>query len=115
MGARNAIQAHTEWWDLPPDAKLVLNIMALFARNDDDPPRYWGGPTPLALALGRRPEHDNTLSEADHKAVRRALAKLLQAGAIRNVAPHGRPATYVLLRREFTPRPDPPPPVDNSP
>ena len=96
-------------------AFCVLVYMAKEARDEDNPPVYWGGWKKLATeALGKRlPERTPEMTSEDFEAatrkawksyeeiVRRAVADLLKAGAIRYRA-RGRPgvnAEYELMTK----------------
>lgn len=93
LGAGNVAGAFDSWSHLPDRAFRALAYMALVSLDRDDPPRYWGGRGALAKALGLADD------EAGHRAVKRAVAQLVRAGAIKHDGPPaagGRRAEYVL-------------------
>lgn len=79
MGARNVAEAYLAWaGKLPPLSMTVLVYMALVSRDADERPWYSQGYAALAEhALGRK-----VVDRAALKAVERALAPLLEAGAV---------------------------------
>lgn len=99
MGAKLVGQVLAEWAPhLPPHLTLALVQLAHTARDDDDPPRYYAGIRPIARALGPRPNAADPDNAAE-QAADRAVAQLVQRGAIRRVrhgGVKGRPAEYVL-------------------
>ncbi len=79
MGSANVKAVLTDWSDRVRDpAFRVLVAIALTTRDEDDPPVFWGGVELLAAALGRRAP----LTEADLRAVGRAMGQLRTVGAI---------------------------------
>jgi hypothetical protein len=122
MGAANAKAAFANWAHIAADpstdrnpagkparplsdpAVRILVFMALVSLDDDRPPRYFGGVAALAFAIGRNPtersQGEVVFSDADLRAVRRAITELRDWGAIDDAssigrAP-GRPANYAL-------------------
>ncbi len=90
-------------------AALVLLWMAKTARDDDDPPIYFGSRETTAVALGRllpeepRPDDPNYLHivrdrEAAFRRVQEAITNLTRSGLITRTAPggRGRTATFEL-------------------
>ncbi len=96
VGARNVNAAISQWGDAigsRPSLRLLLALMASASRDNDDPPRYWGGVNHLAALMG----HHGT------RAVQRQLAELIAIGAVRPLssAHRGRRQQYaIVLRRE---------------
>lgn len=84
MGARlmTAVRVTALPCRISDRARIVLMVMAHTALDRDDPPEYFGGSDYLAGALGFR-RGDATGA----RAVRRALAELVEAGFIEQV-PH---------------------------
>lgn len=78
MGAGNVKAVYALWRDVPDPAFRLLVFMALTAKDEDDPPQFWGGRETLALGIGRNPP----FTESDFRAVDRAMGKLRAAGAI---------------------------------
>lgn len=98
MGYVNAGFVRLHWRSLPGNAFKVLNEMAWATRDEDDPPRYWGGPGRLAWALGRLDSEAGDPNAADLRAVSDAIKDLLKVKVIersRKSGP-GRRAEYVL-------------------
>lgn len=83
------------WWAHLPDQPFrLLTYMALTSKDDDSPPRFWGGREALAIGIGRKPPH----TETDFRAVGRAMGKLARAGAVeleQHSSP-GRRANYLI-------------------
>jgi hypothetical protein len=81
MGASNVAAAYTTWaGKVPPLSMVVLTYMALVSRDGDRQPWFGQGHAALAVhALGRV----EPVTEADIRAVERAVAPLAKAGAIR--------------------------------
>lgn len=79
MGARNVAQAYQAWaGKLAPLSMQVLVYMALVSRDADEKPWYSQGYAALAVhALGRQKADAAAL-----KAVERAMAPLLEKGAV---------------------------------
>lgn len=106
MGARLVGTAFAVWsYQLSPRPMLALVRMAHSAKDDDPRPTYWAGWRPLAVALGRdMPADDDHSQEADRlrrnaqRATERAIASLIDAGAISRVAAgrRGAQAEYAL-------------------
>jgi hypothetical protein len=87
MGYRNAQLAMTTWARLDHRAARCLLVMALTARdrpgpNGEPPAVYWGGHDLLAKALGLC-DWDQDPTESDLRVVRRVLAALVEAGAVK--------------------------------
>ena len=101
MGAGNVKAVLTGWSAHVRDpAFRVLVAIALTTKDDDEPPIFWGGLELLAAALGRKPP----LTDADLRAVGRAMGQLRKAGAIAQTehsAP-GRTARHELRLRPVT-------------
>lgn len=79
MGANNVAVALTIWGPQLGRyhaSRVALIVMANTAKDGDDEPAYWGGPVPIAVALGLG--DSRTLA----KQVSYALKPLLQVGAI---------------------------------
>lgn len=102
MGARLiGLALQPEWAHLDPGTRIVLHTIALTARDTgtEKAPvgRYWAGNDYLAMVLTGRPLDDqNHADDAGLQAVKRALRKLREAGAIRLLEPahRGRQAVY---------------------
>src|SRR5689334_15321451 len=79
MGARNVAAAYQRWaGKVPASSMQVLVYMAVVAKDSDDWPWYGQGQAALAeLPLGR-----GVPDAADIRAVSRAMARLLDAGAV---------------------------------
>lgn len=96
MGARKALLAYRSWGGrIDPLPLHALIYMALRSPDADSQALYWAGSDAIAVnVLGR----EEPLTDADRLAVKRLLAKLRNAGAIkldRHSAP-GRQARYAL-------------------
>jgi len=98
MGIANVNEAFALWGHLDHAPFRVFLYMAKVARDDD--PRFWQGREALALAIGRGPSElaDPTIRKAAYRAVARATAALVKAGAVVVTAPArpGRNAEYTL-------------------
>lgn len=80
MGATNALLAYRLYAGrIPPLAMQLLAYMALVSKDDDARPWFGQGHEALALFAMGRPA---PASDADLRAVRRAIAPLLSIGAI---------------------------------
>lgn len=80
MGAANALAAYATWGGkVPPLSLNLLVYMALRSKDDDEKPWFGRGHLHLAEHALRRP---TPIERADIKAVERAVAPLLKAGAI---------------------------------
>jgi hypothetical protein len=103
MGAGNVKAVYGLWGHLPDNPFRLLAFMALTSRDEDRPPRFWGGRETLAVGLGRDvPSGDDQAARrarrATFEAVRWTVQQLIEAGAIqrtRNASP-GRTAEYAL-------------------
>lgn len=107
MGAGNVSLAYICWAKLPDRAFRLLAYMALVSMDTDNPPKFWGGHSALARALGRNTpdalpinatEAESKAWRADMEAVRAAVKALFQNGAIsldQESAP-GQNARYAL-------------------
>lgn len=95
MGARNVSAVFTFWSHLDAGPFRVLAYMALVTKDDDDPPRYWGGWEALARALGR--DLTSGTKAAHQRSVVRAVAALRDARALETARSSG-PST----RAEYT-------------
>lgn len=89
MGYRNAHKAMTMWAHLDHRAARCLVVMALTARDrpgahGEPAGVYWGGHDLLAKSLGLC-DWDQEPSANDLRVVRRVLAELVQAGAVKPV------------------------------
>jgi hypothetical protein len=94
VGATNVKAVYAWWSHLADQPFRLLAYMALTAKDDDSPPRFWGGRESLAIGIGRTPPH----TETDFRAVGRAMGKLRSAGAVeleQHSSP-GRRANYVI-------------------
>lgn len=69
----------------PPRAAIVLLIMARWAHDDDEPPRYWRGGTFLAEIMG-----------CDYRTIKRAWSDLVDAGLITDDGYAGRRRVWRL-------------------
>lgn len=105
MGYGNVKAVYGVWGDLPDGAFRLLAYMALIAKDEDDPPRFYGGRETLAYALGWAVEDKRTTDpveiakrEQAFKSVHRTLGILKKAGAITTLvaAAPGRTAEYGL-------------------
>jgi hypothetical protein len=116
MGARHVAAVFAFWGGelndgkpLSPPAFRLLVHMAHTAKDSDHPPTFFGGREHLAFGLGRKvPRGDNDedrrTRDATFRAVNRAIAQLMAAGALhdrdhplaRRPAANHRPARYVL-------------------
>jgi len=93
MGASNAMAVSTYWADLPGDSFKVLAYIALITMDRDPEPSYWGSTDALVGAIGRDADEP---TEADYRALRRALKPLVELGALsvdKRAGP-GRPPVY---------------------
>lgn len=104
MGAGNVKAVYGLWGHLPDRPFRLLAFMALTAKDDDQPPCFWGGRETLAVGLGRDvPTGDDAASKrarhAAFEAVRSSLSQLVTAGAIKRTrsASPGRTAKYELI------------------
>lgn len=99
MGVKLVRQVLDRWAPaLPPHLTTALVRMALTAQDDGDPPTYWAGNRPIALALGPRP-HAADPDSAAEQAADRAVAHLVKLGAIRRTrrgGVKGQTAEYAL-------------------
>jgi hypothetical protein len=79
MGRRLVAAACSPYGDLglSNSARLVLVAMAVMARDDGDPPTYYGGWAYLSRPLGHA-----EYTPAAHRAVARAVAELRKSGLI---------------------------------
>lgn len=95
--------------EVTPSARTVLVFMAMTARDDDTPPRYFAGRESTVLALGRRipdepypddPERDAVTRERDaaFRRLQDAMTSLERAQLITRLksAARGRTAEYQL-------------------
>lgn len=116
MGARHVAAVFSRWGgdldngkSLSRPAFRLLVHMAQTAKDADDPPTYFGGREHLAFGLGRkvppgRSDEDRRTRDATWRAINRAIAQLMTAGALHDrdhplaqrPAPNHRPARYVL-------------------
>lgn len=103
MGAGNVKAVYGLWGHLPDRPFRLLAFLALTAKDDDSPPRFWGGRETMAVGIGRTvPTGDDDESRkgrhATFEAVRWNLNQLIKAGAIERTraASPGRTAEYVL-------------------
>ena len=113
----NANRVRAAWGGLPGNAYKALTEMAWSARDGDSPPQYWGGPGPIARALGRVDVDDAPLSRTDERIVVNAVAALVDAGAIRCVqkpAPGVRARYALYLAPGSAPALEPDAPADPS-
>ncbi|MBU1250621.1 MAG: hypothetical protein KJ659_09085 [Actinobacteria bacterium] len=116
MGIRLVKAAYVALADakVTPSARTVLIWMAMTARDEDSPPRYFAGREVTAFALGRRipdepypddPDRDdiNREREAAFRRLQDAMTSLERAQLITRLksAARGRTAEY---RLELTPR-----------
>ncbi len=94
MGASNAMSAVTFWSHLPGESFKVLTYIALITLDRDPEPVYWGSTEALIEALGRKGEP----SEADYRALRRAIKPLVDSGvlAVDKRSVPGHPPRYRL-------------------
>lgn len=113
MGATNVKRAYAIWaGKVPPQPMVVLLYMALVSMDSDRAPWFGQGHEALAEhALGRKPAATKKELDANQRAVERAVAPLLEAGALiadRKPAPRAnapRTGRYRLsLGREDVPR-----------
>jgi hypothetical protein len=106
MGAANVKAVFGVWNQLPDLPFRQLVFMAVTAKDDDEPPVYWGSQETLAVALGREwPAGDSQEARkvrgATERAIKRGRRDLVEAGALwrsRRAAP-GRTACYALNLR----------------
>lgn len=112
MGAANVKVVVAHWAHLSGNAFKMLTYMAVTARDDDAPPRYWGGREDLALSIDRRPPaaygpDADKQRQLDFKAVERVVAELIVEKAITliNRPAPGRNAIYQLNLSIEQPRP----------
>jgi hypothetical protein len=105
MGAGLIKAVYARWGALPGGPFRLLVYMALRAKDDDKPPRYWAGREDLAFGLGRvvpAPKTDDKAVQreraAHFKAVKEAVSVLSKQGAITTEQQPrpGRAAVYVL-------------------
>lgn len=103
MGFRNAEAAISQWRHLSDrDARclLVMAVMSADADTKDGQPArtYWGGHAALAWALGYTPA-DADPTPGHLRNVRRVIASLVQAGAVKRVdeARGGENARYLVV------------------
>lgn len=102
MGAQLVAATYQYWGHLPDRPFRLLAAMALSCLDDAKVPTYYGGRTAQARTLGLP---DNNTG---HKAVKRAVAALVAAGAVERTLSgySGKRSEYALNVRK--------PPVDNS-
>ncbi|MFD1662437.1 hypothetical protein ACFSL4_30730 [Streptomyces caeni] len=105
MGAGLVKAVYARWASLPHAPFRALVFMAVTAKDEDNPPCFWGGRESLALALGRMappPNDDDPEVIKERRAafasVDRAVKELTKVKAIKVVeaAGHYRPAKYAL-------------------
>jgi hypothetical protein len=111
MGAGNVKAVYGRWGHLPDRPFRLLVFMAVTAKDDGDPPLYWGGRETLAVGLGReipdKPTQDDASPESERarrtrhaafESVRATVEQLVKAGAIRRTrkAFPGKTAEYAL-------------------
>lgn len=102
MGYRNAAQAVQMWPHLAHRDARCLLVMALAARDRTSPDGqaarvYWGGHDVLAWSLGLA-DWDQEPSATARREVRRIIARLIAAGAVKpvNHPQGGARAEYLL-------------------
>lgn len=78
MGASNVAQVLSHHADLPDAPFRVVVQMALLALDKERPPKYWGGRDHLVRAMGRGEDP----SEADYRALKRAIQVLTRRGVV---------------------------------
>lgn len=91
MGAKRVAQVYACWPHLHDRPFRLLVHMALTVKDATEKPTYWGGRDAMADMLGATGSR-----AARHQAVKRALAQLVEAGAIR-LSYHG----HVGKRSEY--------------
>src|SRR5689334_11532228 len=91
MGARLVSLAFTRWSHLPDRPFRLLTHMALIVKDQTPNPTYWGGRDAMCQALGI-PTQDTS----SHTAVKRAIRKLIDSGAIKRTY-----AGHVYKRSEY--------------
>lgn len=92
MGASLAVAAYATFSHLPDRPFRLLVHMALTAKDDDKPPRYYGGAKAMTQALGMDPKRATCRQMAS-----RAASLLVDAGAISRVEDTG----YRGKRQEY--------------
>src|SRR6478752_4747041 len=96
MGAGNAFAALNLWGPRLARyhaSRVALTVIALTSMDGAEDPAYWGGPSPIASALGL-----SGSVRSQQKGVREALVPLLRVGAITTIekGSQGRRAKYRL-------------------
>ena len=80
MGAHLVARVYTTWSHLPDRPFRLLTHMALIIKDATPKPTYWGGREAMCQALGLPVE-----SQSSHQAVKRAVRRLVDEGALERV------------------------------
>ena len=83
MGASLAkVALSPTWAHLPPKAQILFAYMAITAKDDDKPPRYFGGRDALVLALYGRLSDDPKELLGQRQYVRQLIKQVRDAGGL---------------------------------